>query len=216
MPFGGHFATVHHQDTLIRLRHALQRFDPAHPEPVRAQSMTLAELQNLLGTGSGHCMLLMLATLSALPLVGIGNVVCLAVLALALAVLLEREGVSLPQRLARFRLNQHWAPRCLKTLVWIYSTAGQWLRPRWHLLVHRQLRLWWAVWMVGMVAMILLPLPLVNILPALSLLLLSLGWLFRDGLAMVLATAVGAVGLGYALSLWHLLLLGWEQVRSWF
>lgn len=216
MPFGGNFGTVHHQDTLIRLRHALQSFDPAHPGPVRAQSMTLAELQNLLGPGSGHCMLLMLATLSALPLVGIGNVVCLAVLGLAVAVLLEREGVSLPQRLARFSLNQRWASRCLRTLVWIYSTASQWLHPRWHLLVHRHLRLWWAVWMVGMVVMILLPLPLVNILPALSLLLLSLGWLFRDGLAMVLATAVGAVGLGYALSLWHVLVLGWEQAQSWF
>lgn len=216
MRFGAHSASVHHQDTLLRLRHALQRFDPDHPEPARARSMTLSELQNLLGPGSGPCMLLMLATLSGLPLVGIGNLVCLAVLALAVAVLLEREVVSLPKRLASFSLNQRWAPRCLKALVWIYSTAGQWLRPRWHLLVHRQLRLWWAVWMVGMVVMILLPLPLVNLLPALSLLLLSLGWLFRDGLAMVLATAVGAVGLGYALSLWHLLVLGWQQVLSWF
>lgn len=214
MRFGAHCGTVHHQDTLLRLRHALQRFDPDHPEPGRAQSITLQELQDLLGPGSGHCLLLMLATLSALPLVGIGNLVCLAVLALALAVLLEREAVSLPQRLAGFSLNQRWAPRCLKALVWIYSTAGQWLRPRWHLLVHRHLRLWWAVWMVGMVVMILLPLPLVNLLPALSLLLLSLGWLFRDGLAMVLATAAGAVGLGYALSLWHLLVLGWAQWRS--
>ncbi len=207
---------MHHQDTLSRLRQALHRFDPAHPEPGRAHALTLAELQALLGHGSGHCMLLMLATLSMLPLVGIGNVVCLAVLGLAVAVLLEREAVSLPTRLSTFRLNQRWAPRCLRTLVWIYSTAGQWLRPRWEMLMHRHLRLWWAVWMVGMVAMILLPLPLVNILPAFSLLLLSLGWLFRDGVALALSTAAGVAGLAYALSLWHLLLLGWEKASAWF
>jgi hypothetical protein len=67
-----------------------------------------------------------------------------------------------------------------------------------------------------MVAMILLPLPLVNILPAFSLLLLSLGWLFRDGVALALSTAAGVAGLAYALSLWHLLLLGWEKASAWF
>jgi hypothetical protein len=50
---------------------------------------------------------------------------------------------------------------------------------------------------------IFLPLPLGNVLPALSLILLSLGWMFRDGLALLLSCAIGAAALAYVVWLWE-------------
>jgi hypothetical protein len=53
--------------------------------------------------------------------------------------------------------------------------------------------------------LLLLPLPLANVLPALSLALLSLAWVARDGLALAVSAALGGAGLGYALLMSHLL-----------
>jgi len=43
-------------------------------------------------------------------------------------------------------------------------------------------------------------------LPSLSLVLLSLGWMFRDGLALLLSTAIGLAGVAYGVSMGHLAL----------
>jgi hypothetical protein len=51
---------------------------------------------------------------------------------------------------------------------------------------------------------IFVPLPFGNVLPSLSLVLLSLGWTFRDGLALVLSTATGLAGVAYGVSMGHL------------
>jgi hypothetical protein len=51
---------------------------------------------------------------------------------------------------------------------------------------------------------IFVPLPLGNVLPSLSLVLLSLGWMFRDGLALVLSAVTGLAGVAYGVSMGHL------------
>ena len=51
---------------------------------------------------------------------------------------------------------------------------------------------------------IFVPLPFGNVLPSLSLVLLSLGWMFRDGLALLLSTVSGFAGVAYGLSMAHL------------
>ena len=45
--------------------------------------------------------------------------------------------------------------------------------------------------------------------------LLSLGWLFRDGIALLLSAATGAVGVGYAISVGHLAFTAWEHLGRW-
>ena len=55
--------------------------------------------------------------------------------------------------------------------------------------------------------LILLPLPLANLLPALSLVLLSLAWMARDGLALAASLLMGAAGLVYIVLMSHLLLV---------
>ena len=66
-----------------------------------------------------------------------------------------------------------------------------------------------------MAVLILLPLPLGNVLPGLSLILLSLGWMFRDGLAMLVSAATGVGALGYAVTFGHLALAAWQHIGGW-
>jgi hypothetical protein len=67
-----------------------------------------------------------------------------------------------------------------------------------------------------MAAVIFIPLPFGNVLPAISLVLLSLGWMFRDGLALLLACVAGAGAMVYMVSFSHLVVelvqRGWAQV----
>ena len=67
-----------------------------------------------------------------------------------------------------------------------------------------------------MAALIFIPLPFGNVLPAISLVLLSLGWMFRDGLALLLAGVAGVAATAYAVSLSHLVIAlvqrGWGQL----
>lgn len=60
-----------------------------------------------------------------------------------------------------------------------------------------------------------LPIPFGNGLPSLSLVALSLGWMFRDGVALVLSTLLGVSALAltatFSQLLWHMLL----QLPTW-
>ena len=98
----------------------------------------------------------------------------------------------------------------------MYERADRWLRPRWSHWSHQRLRPAWGAWIALMAALIFIPLPLGNVLPAISLVLLSLGWMFRDGLALLLAGVAGVAGVAYALAFSHLVIelvqRGWAQL----
>jgi hypothetical protein len=124
--------------------------------------------------------------------------------------------MPLPERLGRVTLNPVWTRRCLHSLAWIYEQADRLLRPRWIAMSNRRLRPLWGVWIALMAAVIFIPLPFGNVLPAISLVLLSLGWMFRDGLALLLAGAAGVGAMVYMVSFSHLVVelvqRGWAQL----
>ena len=138
----------------------------------------------------------------------------MGIFALSWAWLRGRDSLHLPARLGNFTLNETWTRRCLHSLAWTYERAERWLRPRWPALCHARTRAGWAVWIALMGALIFLPLPLGNVLPGTSLMLLSLGWLFRDGLALLLSAATGMAGVGYALSMGHLAVAAWQHMGA--
>ena len=140
----------------------------------------------------------------------------MGIFALAWAWLRGRDTLHLPDTLGRLTLNETWSRRCLHGLAWAYERADRWLRPRWQALSHARSRFWWALWIALMAGLIFLPLPLGNLLPGTSLMLLSLGWLFRDGIALMLSAATGAVGVGYAVSVGHLAFAAWQHAGAWF
>jgi hypothetical protein len=178
--------------------------------------LSLRELLRMHGEASGAVLLMLMALLSTVPIAGAGTVLSFGLFALAWAWLRGRDSLHLPERLAALRLSATWTRRCLHSLAWTYESAERWLRPRWTALSHAKTRCWWALWIGLMALLIFLPLPLGNVLPGTSLMLLGLGWLFRDGLALLLSAATGMAGVGYAVSVAHLALAAWQHLGGWF
>lgn len=186
-----------------RLRAAAEvhRAGAANPGTLR---LSFSDLLAVHGESSGVVLLMLLSVLSVLPLAGTGTVMSLGIWAVAWA--WPRQGdLTLPKRLGSVTLNERWSGRCLCGLAWIYEQSNRRLRPSWAPWTHPKTRAAWAAWIALMGFIIFLPLPMGNVLPSLSLILLSLGWMFRDGVAMLLSALTGLAALAYLGSLWHLL-----------
>lgn len=155
------------------------------------------------GNGSAHVVLLVMALASILPIAGTGNVMALGMLLLATSYVQGHGHFSLPERVGRFKLDAKWSRRSLRALDWIYDKAGRCMQPRWTWVMHPSTRLIWSAWIVLMAAIIFLPLPLGNVLPAFSLMALSLGWMFADGVALAVSLLFGLSALAYTLVVWQ-------------
>lgn len=173
----------------------------------RAESVSVADLLRLHGRASWPGLLLVLSVLSTMPLAGVGTALSLPLLALAWAwPRPARRSSSAPRafsdRLLGLRLGVTWSRRCLNLFAVLYDTARARLARRWVLLRHPRTTWGWRLWIAAMALVILLPLPLGNLLPGLSLALLGLGWIYKDGVALTLSLIAGSAGLAYlALSL---------------
>lgn len=180
-------------------------------------ALTLSDLLQLHGKASAAVLLLLAALLSAAPIAGAGTVLAFVILALGWRWQREGEPPLLPRRLGGVALNAAWSRRCLRVLAWTYAVSSRWMRSRWCWLLHRRTHFWWGAWIALMGVLILLPVPMGNVLPGLSLVLFSLGWMFRDGLALLASTALGSGAIGYAVALGELALryagtaLAWVQ-----
>jgi len=177
--------------------------------------LTLTDVLQLHGDASLAGLLLVLSVLTVLPLAAAGTVISLALVALAWAWARGHERATLPARLGGLRLNGRWSGRCLHTLAWIHEQAHRCMRPRWSLWSHRHTRGLWGGWIALMAAIIFLPLPLGNLLPSASLVLLSLGWMFRDGLVLIVSTALGVAAMAYTVSLGHVVTALLQRAWGW-
>ena len=186
-------------DTLHqRLRNAA---DALTGEPV-----ALSHLADVHGSAARGTLLVLLSAPCVLPVPGVGNVLGIGLLLLALAMWRGQASHQLPGRVAGWQMPSHWAQRVLGLLARFYGLASRWSRERLPQLVdgHQP----WLAPKVGLMgALIFLPIPFGNVLPALALSLLGLGLVFRDGLAVLLALLAGASAVAYTTGLgvlaWH-------------
>ena len=197
------------------LAQALRRAAEEHAASPHDRRLSLAGLLRLHGESSAAVVLMLMALLSVVPVAGAGTVLSLGILAIAGAWMRGRDAVDLPERLGAISLNERWAGRCLRALAWLYGQAHRRLRPRWPAWHHGTTQRGWGVWIALMAVVIFLPLPLGNVLPGLSLILLSLGWMFRDGVALAACAVTGCAALVYTASLAHLLVHVLDQARGW-
>lgn len=183
------------------------------PEAVQPStpSPNLGQLLRLHGEASAAVLLLLISLLSLTPLLGVSLVVLLV------APRWHRPdlAVPIPARLAGLPLGETWSSRLQALLAFLQRLAKRWLRQRWILLLAPATHQAWGCWIGAMGLLLLLPLPLANVLPALSLALLSLAWVARDGLALAVSAALGAAGLGYVLLMSHLLLVLAQDGLMW-
>lgn len=180
--------------------------------------LSLLDLLRLHGEDSACAVLLVLALLCVLPIAGIGSVLGLGILALAVRWHDAGGRGRLSPRLAGVVLSEAWSRRCLHALAWLYRFADRLLRTRWTALCHQMASRWWGGWIALMAFLILLPLPLGNVLPAASLVLFSLGWMFRDGVALAFSALAGIGALAFAILMGDLLVTGamhgWQWVTG--
>jgi hypothetical protein len=195
-----------------RLRQAAEQHRAA--DPGADLTLSLQDLLRLHGESSLAVLLMLLAVVSVLPVAGAGTVMSVGIWAVAWSWVCARETLSLPQRLGQLSLNERWSGRCLHGLAWLYETSQHCMRPRWAWLSHAGTRPWWGAWIALMGLVIFAPLPLGNVLPSLSLVLLSLGWMFRDGLALLLSSATGLAGVAYGVSIGHLAVQAFAQMLA--
>lgn len=169
----------------------------------RGGSISVSDLVGLHGRATWPALLLVMAVLCTLPMAGIGTALSLPMLALAtrwpssVTKHRNRAGAALPRRLLDVRLGQTWSHRCLRLFASLYEKARMFLRRRWAGWRHPRTFAGWRVWIAVMALLILLPLPFGNLLPGVSLVLLGLGWIYKDGLALMLSLLAGAAALCY-------------------
>lgn len=202
-----------HQDSALsqRLRQAAHALGT---EPVALRH--LADAHGPAGLGS---LMILLAAPCMLPVPGVGTVLGMGLLGLALALWRGQDGPALPAAAGRFMMPAAWARRVLLLLASVHGLAARLARARWA---------YWANWAdaaqqrrlaagVGcMAVLIVLPIPMGNLLPAVALVLLGLGLVFRDGLAMLLAAMTGVLALAFTAALgWLAWAWGLAPVLQW-
>lgn len=162
------------------------------------QPITLGDLAQAHGPALPGSLLVLVSAPCALPIPGVGNVLGVTMILMALAMWRGNDWTILPARVSRFRLSARAARWVLRLLARVYRLAARWSRQRLSHLTLLQRRTWLAPKLALMGAVIFLPLPFGNVLPALAVMVLGVGVAFRDGLAVLSATGLAVASVAYA------------------
>ncbi len=114
------------------LRAAAERLggpDPAAPDRV-PETLSLGEVVDLHGHGSGAVLLMVMSLLTVLPVAGAGTVLSFGLWALALAWMTGRDAIVLPPRVGAVTLRGNWATRCLELLAMTCFIVSRYRRSR--------------------------------------------------------------------------------------
>lgn len=188
-----------------------QRLRQAAAE-IRDERVTMRAMAQAHGPESHGTLLLMLAMPCLLPVPGVGAVLGLGMAALAVAMWRGHCTPCLPQRVAELELPRHWAQRVLVGLASAYALAGRHARARLsHLATSGRGSA--TAFAVGLMAgIVLMPIPFGNLLPAVALVFIGLGLVFRDGVAVILGLLMSGVAL---LATIGMLLMAWAWGSDW-
>ena len=190
-------------DLASRLRQAAQALGP---EPVPLH--TLAALH---GSAAPGTLLILLAAPCLLPVPGVGTALGMGLLAMALAMWRGQASTVLSGRVAGFTMPAQWARRVLRLLAALHDIAARVTRKRLKQLADAGQHGVAAGGVAVMAVLIVLPIPLGNVLPALALMLLGLGLALRDGLAVLLAALMAVAALLFTATLgWLAWWAGWS------
>lgn len=161
------------------------------------EGVPLQQLAAAHGSAGQGTLLILLAAPCLLPVPGVGTILGWGMLAMAVALWrgTSEGSAGLPQRVGDFNLPSLWAARVLRLLSRFYISSGRLTRQRLTHFSGDGAKRYLAAKTALMALLIILPIPFGNFFPALALMLLGLGLVARDGLAVLAAAAVAAVAL---------------------
>ncbi len=182
----------------VAMTHTLHQRLERHAAELDDQPITLGALASAHGPALPGSLLVLVAAPCALPIPGVGNVLGVTMMMMALAMWRGKDWTVLPSRVARLELSARAARWVLRLLAHVYRLAGRWSCERLSHLTALQRRTWLAPKIALMGAVIFLPLPFGNVLPALAVVALGVGVAFRDGLAVLAAASLAVASVAYA------------------
>jgi hypothetical protein len=169
----------------------------------RVSMQTLAQAH---GPAAHGTLLLLMAVPCLLPVPGVGTVLGLGMAALAAAMWRGHFSASLPRQVAELELSRRWAQRVLGMLASAYSMTGRFAWVRLSDLASADRRPWTGAAIGLMAVIVVLPIPFGNLLPALAMMLIGLGLVIRDGVAVLLGLSTAGLALfvtaGLMLKVW--------------
>jgi hypothetical protein len=178
---------------------------PAGRVPVKA-------LLDAHGSATHGTVLALFAIPCLLPLPGVDIVLGMGIAAVAGQMMGGLKDVHLPARVAAFELPRHIAQRVMELLARFYDIGGRWTRERLGHFTGGPYRWLVATTTALMAVLLVLPIPLGDFLPALALIVLGFGLVFRDGAAVLLAFATAAVAILFNLAV---VVIAWRFVGAW-
>lgn len=161
-------------------------------------AVTLGELAHVHGPTLPGSLLVLVSAPCALPIPGVGNVLGVTMVLMALTMWRGSDWTVLPARVSRLQLSATMARRVLLMLAAVYRLAARCSRQRLSGLTELRRRTWLAPKLALMGVVIFLPLPFGNVLPALAVTVLGVGVACRDGLAVLCAAVLAIASVAYA------------------
>ena len=180
---------------------------------IQDERVSMRALAQAHGPEAQGTLLLLLAMPCLLPVPGVGMVLGVGMVALALAMWRGHCVPCLPKRVAELELPRHWAQRVLVGLASAYALAGRHARARLSHLAIPGRRSPTALAVGLMAGIVVMPIPFGNLLPAVALVLIGLGLVFRDGVAVILGLLMSGLAL---VATTGLLLIAWVGGSEWF
>ncbi len=179
---------------------------------IQDERVSMRAMAHAHGPEAQGTLLLLLAMPCLLPVPGVGTVLGLGMAALAVAMWRGHCAPCLPQRVAELELPRHWAQRVLVGLASAYALAGRHARARMSHLAISGRRSATALAVGLMAAIVVMPIPFGNLLPAVALAFIGLGLVFRDGVAVILGLLMSGVAM---VATTALLLMAWIWGSEW-
>lgn len=168
---------------------------------------TIGDLMDAMGNRSLGALLVCFAAPSVLPIPGISTVMAVPLIYVSLQLVCGRTTCRLPRSVVRRKLRWSFFDR----LVPYVAKAERLLRPRLPALVSSVSERIIGLLAIGLAGILFLPIPLGNMAPALSIAILGMALVQKDGLAALVGIAAGlgsavlALGVAAALAAgaWH-------------
>lgn len=176
------------------------------------ERVSMQSMAHALGPEAKGALMLLMSVPCLLPIPGVGTVLGLGMVALAVSMWRGHAVTGLPPRVAQLDIPRSWAQRVLIVLASAYAIAGRHAKARFSHLAGNQWRCATAA-VVGLMAVIvLMPIPLGNVLPSLALICFGLGLAFQDGVAVVLGFVMSGLAM---LVTAGLVLTAWTVGNAW-
>ncbi|MGC6455724.1 MAG: exopolysaccharide biosynthesis protein [Coraliomargaritaceae bacterium] len=179
-----------HKSLATALEHCLQQ---PNGKSDSARGPSIGELCEALGEKGFGLLLVILSLPSALPLPapGYSTPFGIALALLALQMLTGRRSLWLPRKLYQLRIEPKLASKMIQTASRFLRSIERWIQPRQAWIRSRAGQAALAGLVLIMSALMILPIPLTNTLPAMVIFLIGVGLSEEDGLLALLAFAVG-------------------------